>query len=203
MCPARDSPHGATGTAAYGSPESRPAIPRPRGVLLHLSRTTGRGTDQQRHRTAVPLSDRGSESHPRHAAARGRPTLRAGCPCATGHWRAVREKLARSRCACLGLRLAPGTAALPPRTSAAALRGHPVPVSVPPTATPLMPSKASKCRRGVAVFEGLQSRARRALGQAGPPATASSTGDPQGAFVSAAFFGYFLCQDKKNNPPAP
>ncbi len=63
-------------------PEHRPAIPRPRAVLLHLPGPIRRGTDQQRHRTTVPLSDRGSEGQPRHAGRSRASLVRADLDCA-------------------------------------------------------------------------------------------------------------------------
>jgi hypothetical protein len=141
----------------------------------------------------------GKERRPREAGLR----YRSGFPCAAGHQRAVREtRSLRS------LRHAPGTAPLLPRTAAASPSGF----------TP------SRCRHGDALG-GLPSKPPSSAGRAGAVGhrlseargsarsaeivqVSMATGPfeqrrapRRGGFVGAAFFGYFLCQDKESNGP--
>ncbi len=79
-------------------------------------------TDRSRRGAAYFLCF-AKESRQRKATARGRPALRSGFPCAAGHQRAVRETRPIAAAPRHGLRHAPGTAPLPPRTAAASPSG--------------------------------------------------------------------------------
>ena len=174
------------------------------GCLMRYSRklTQHSSADRSRRGAAYFLCF-AKESRQRKATARCRPTLRSGFPCAAGHQRAVREtRSLRS------LRHAPGTAPLLPRTAAASSSGFTLSRCRHGDASVVLPSKPPSSTGRSGAFGHRLSEARgsarsaeivRVSMAAGP--SEQRRGPRRGGFVGAAFFGYFLCQDKESNGP--
>ncbi len=143
------------------------------------------------------------ESNQRKATARCRPTLRSGFPCAAGHQRAVREtRSLRS------LRHAPGTAPLLPHTAAASSSGFTPSRCQHGDASRVLPSRPPSSTGRAGAFGHRLSEARGSARRAEIVRVSMAAGPSEqrraprrGGFVGAAFFGYFLCQDKESNGP--